>query len=81
MEEKIIASKPLVSIIVPVYNVQLYLAKCLDSWFLQPIKNIINYVLVDDEPDESLSICQQYAAKIRRYTSLHKKMLVLRLLD
>lgn len=63
MEEKIIASKPLVSIIVPVYNVQLYLAKCLDSLVLQTYKNI-EIILVDDgSPDESLSICQQYAAK------------------
>ena len=65
MDEKreLLASTLLVSVIVPVYKVQEYLPKCLESLVLQTYKNI-EIILVDDgSPDNSLAICRQYAIK------------------
>lgn len=57
---------PKVSIIVPVYRVQDYLPKCLDSLISQTHKNI-EIILVDDgSTDNSLSICSRYAEKDSR---------------
>lgn len=57
---------PLVSIVVPVYNVEQYLGKCLDSLLSQTLKDI-EVVCVDDcSTDSSLAILQEYAEKDRR---------------
>ena len=40
-------TNPLVSILIPIYNVEKYLGKCLDSVFSQTYKNV-EYVFVDD---------------------------------
>lgn len=51
---------PKVSIIVPVYNVENYLAKCLDSLVKQTLKNIEILVVNDGSKDNSEKIIQQY---------------------
>lgn len=52
-----------VSIIVPVYNVENYLAKCLDSLVSQSLQNIEILVINDGSKDHSEQIIQQYAQK------------------
>ncbi|RGS70683.1 glycosyltransferase family 2 protein [Mitsuokella sp. AF21-1AC] len=62
-KKKQLLETPLVSVIVPIYNVEEYLSKCLDSLIQQIYKNI-EIVLVDDgSQDDSISICKQYAAR------------------
>jgi len=52
--------KPKVSIIIPVYNVGSYLARCLDSVINQTYRNIEIVIINDGSKDESLSICKYY---------------------
>lgn len=63
---------PLVSIIVPVFNVKDYLKECLESVINQTYKNL-DIVFVDDESeDESLNICLEYAKKDERIFVISK---------
>ncbi|MDT2737236.1 glycosyltransferase family 2 protein [Enterococcus pseudoavium] len=62
-----------ISIIVPVYNVEKYLNKCVDSILNQTFKDF-EVILVDDgSPDNSGAICDQYAEKDSRVKVVHKK--------
>ncbi|OTO76646.1 glycosyltransferase family 2 protein [Enterococcus sp. 12E11_DIV0728] len=61
-----------ISIIVPVYNVEKYLNKCVDSILNQTFKDF-ELILVDDgSPDNSGAICDQYAKKDSRVKVIHK---------
>ncbi len=62
---------PLISIIVPVYNVSSYIKKCLESLIYQSLKNI-EIILVDDgSTDGSGSICDYYAARYGNIKAIH----------
>ena len=66
-------SLPLISIIVPVYNVEKYLGKCIESILAQTYKNI-EIILVDDgAKDNSGEICDEYAKKDDRIRVIHKE--------
>ena len=70
---KDIESEPLISVIVPVYKVEPYLRKCVDSILAQTYKNL-EIILVDDgSPDNCPAICDEYAEKDPRVTVLHKE--------
>ncbi len=63
----------LVSIVVPVYNVEKYLKKCLNSIQKQTYKNL-QIILVDDgSTDNSGKICDEYAKGDKRIEVIHKK--------
>ena len=63
----------MLTIVVPVYNVQKYIYKCVDSILSQTYKNI-EVILVDDgSPDECGTICDKYAEKDKRVRVIHKK--------
>ena len=55
-----------ITVIVPVYNVEDYLDKCLDSVIKQTYKNIEIIVVNDGSTDNSGEICQEYAQKDNR---------------
>lgn len=66
-------STPLISIIVPVYKVEPYLRRCLDSVVNQTYTNL-EIILVDDgSPDNCPQICDEYAAKDNRIIVIHKE--------
>lgn len=63
----------LLSVIVPVYNVEQYLARCIDSILQQSYRNL-ELILVDDGAnDSSGAICDQYAQKDPRVNVIHKE--------
>ncbi len=64
---------PLLSVIVPIYKVEEYLSKCLDSIINQTYKNL-EIILVDDgSPDKCPQICDEYAKKDNRIKVIHKE--------
>ena len=62
-----------ISVIVPVYNVEKYLSKCVESILAQTHKNL-EIILVDDgSPDRCGAICDEYAKKDSRVRVIHKE--------
>lgn len=72
MENCIPMNVPLVSIIVPVYNVEEYLRKCLDSIINQTLKDIEIICVNDGTKDNSVVILNEYAEKDSRVKIIHK---------
>ncbi len=65
-------SYPLISVIIPVYNVSEYLEKCVNSVVFQSYKNI-EVILVDDgSKDDSGALCDMLAKKYKKVTAYHK---------
>ncbi len=61
-----------VSVIVPIYNTEKYLSKCLESLIGQTLKEIEIFAVNDGSTDGSLSIAKQFAAKDSRVIVLDK---------
>lgn len=62
-----------ISIIVPVYNAQKYLKKCIDSIINQTYKNIEILLINDGSKDNSLKICKEYEKKDSRIIVIDKQ--------
>lgn len=63
----------LISIIIPVYKVEKYLNRCVNSVVNQSYENI-EIILVDDgSPDKCPAICEEWARKDCRVKVIHKK--------
>lgn len=66
-------SSILISIVVPVYKVEKYLERCVDSLIKQTYKNY-EIILVDDgSPDNCPQMCDEYAKKYNRINVVHKE--------
>lgn len=64
---------PKISVIVPVYNVEKYLDRCMDSLLNQTLREI-EIILVDDgSPDASPQMCDAYAQRDSRVRVVHKE--------
>ena len=63
----------LVSIVIPIYNVEKYLEKCIESISKQTYKNIEILLIDDGSTDNSLKICKNYEKKDTRIKVIHKK--------
>lgn len=65
--------KPVISIIIPVYNVEKFLPQCLDSIICQTYKDFEVIMVDDGSPDGSGIICDAYAEKDNRFLVIHKQ--------
>ena len=63
----------MISIIIPVYNVEKYLAKCIDSILSQTFTDWELILIDDGSVDQSGKICDEYACKDNRIKVTHKK--------
>ena len=64
---------PRVSVVVPIYKVEKYISRCIESIINQSYKNL-EIILVDDgSPDKCGDICEEYALKDSRIKVLHKE--------
>lgn len=64
--------KPLVSIIVPIFNVEKYLSECIDSILSQTYENTEIILIDDGSTDKSAEICDKYALEDKRVRVIHK---------
>lgn len=65
-------SQPLISVIVPVYKVEQWLCRCIDSILVQDYKNLEILLVDDGSPDKCPQICDDYAMKDSRIKVIHK---------
>lgn len=65
--------QPKVSVIIPMYNMELYICECLDSVIRQTMEDIEILIVDDGSTDSSLQICQKYADKDNRIQLLKKE--------
>lgn len=66
-------NSPMVSVIVPVYNSEKYLSRCIESILNQTYDNIELILINDGSNDQSGKICDQYANKYNHIIVIHKK--------
>lgn len=65
--------QPVISIIIPVYNVDKYIEKCFDSIRKQDVKEDIEVICIDDgSTDKSGIICDKYAELDKRFKVIHQ---------
>lgn len=65
--------KPLVSVIIPVYNVKEYLKECIDSILTQVYTNLEVLLVDDGSTDGSGDMCDEYAELDKRIKVIHQK--------
>ena len=65
--------KSLISVIVPVYNVEAYLPRCIESILAQTYENLEILLVNDGSKDSSGTICDEYARKDPRIRVFHKE--------
>ena len=65
--------KLILSVIIPVYNVEKYLRKCVDSVLAQDIADMEVILIDDGSPDNCGAICDEYAEKDARVKVIHKE--------
>ena len=73
VRERVTYQQPLISLIVPIYNVENYLWSCLDSIAKQTYSNIEVLLVNDGSPDGSAAICQEFVARDSRFRYIEKE--------
>ena len=63
----------IISIIIPVYNIEKYLSKCLESIAIQSYQNLEILLIDDGSSDRSPEICDAYKKKDKRFCVIHKE--------
>ena len=66
--------QPLISIIIPIFNVQEYIEKCFDSIQEQDMQNEVEIICIDDgSSDKSGIICDKYSKMYKNFKVIHQK--------
>lgn len=73
VRERVTYQQPLISLIVPIYNVENYLRMCLDSIANQTYSNIEVLLVNDGSSDGSGAICQEFVARDSRFHYIEKE--------
>jgi len=63
----------LITVIVPIYKVEKYLEKCIDSILNQTYRNLEIILIDDGSPDKCGEICDEYEKKDERIKVIHKQ--------
>ena len=66
-------NRPKISIIVPAYNVESWLNRCIDSILSQEYSNLEIIIVDDGSTDGSSKICDEYAEKDKRVHLIHQE--------
>ncbi len=64
---------PLISVIIPIYNVEPYIRQCLDSVVNQTYSDLEIILIDDGSPDNCGAICDEYAGRDQRIHVIHKR--------
>ena len=62
----------IISVIIPVYNVEKYLSRCIESVLNQTYRNLEILIVDDGSTDDSLNICRRYEKKDKRIKVIHQ---------
>ena len=73
VRERVTYQQPLISLVIPIYNVENYLWSCLDSIAKQTYSNIEVLLVNDGSPDGSAAICQEFVARDSRFRYIEKE--------
>ena len=68
------SNNPLVSILVPIFNVERYLRECLDSIRLQTLRDIEVICINDGSTDGSRAIIEEYVCSDMRFRVIDKRI-------
>lgn len=66
-------ASPFLSVIIPVYNAEAYLPRCLDSLLAQTFTDFEAILVDDGSTDGSAALCDSYARKDNRFHCIHKE--------
>ena len=66
-------TEPLITVIVPIYNVERYLGPCIDSILAQTYETLEILLLDDGSADGSGTLCDEYREKDSRIRVIHKE--------
>lgn len=70
---KYITTSPIVSVIIPVYNAELYISQCIESVLNQTYKNMEIIIINDGSTDQSMQVLNNFSAIDKRILIIHKQ--------